>query len=493
MKTIAASLCVLIAMLFIFIGCAGDKTTKEGHELAEKYCKSCHQFPEPELLDKKTWALYVLPKMGHLLGFRHFESGTYFEDGKIKEVMPLAGWNKLVNYYISKAPDSLTQNENKQKIQIGLKDFEVKIPSFTVKNAATTYVGVLTERQQILFADGISQHSYLFSSDGVLKDSFKVGEGVVNVQMNETGMKSLAMGVLYPSDEKKGSLEEQNFKTNESKRILDSLQRPVYAEYADLNMDGFTDIVICEFGNTTGQLGWYESKGNNKYVKHVLRPFPGAVRTQTLDLNRDGRADIIALMAQGDEGIFIFYNKGNGQFEEKQVLRFSPSYGSNYFELVDFNNDGFEDILATDGDNGDYPPVLKPYHGIRIYLNDGKNNFRERKFLTVNGASKAMARDFDGDGDLDIASISYFPDYGHTPEESFIYWENKGELSFQPFSFKEAFIGRWLTMDAGDVDGDGDLDIVLGNAKFPIGSIPGWLMKKWNQSSPSVLVLKNKK
>lgn len=243
----------------------------------------------------------------------------------------------------------------------------------------------------------------------------------------------------------------------------------------------------------TGKLAWYENKGNNKYSKHVLRPLPGAIRTQVFDANKDGRPDIMALMAQGDEGMFIFYNKGNGEFEEKQVLRFSPSYGSNYFELADFNGDGFEDILATDGDNGDYPPILKPYHGIRIYLNDGQNNFKERKFLSMNGASKAMAKDFDGDGDLDIASISYFPDYNNNPEESFIYWENKSNYSFQAFSFKEAFAGRWLTMDAGDMDGDGDLDIVLGNAKFPIGAIPGGLMKKWNESSPSILVLKNKK
>ena len=135
---------------------------------------------------------------------------------------------------------------------------------------------------------------------------------------------------------------------------------------------------------------------------------------------------------------------------------------------------------------------MKPYHGIRVYINDGRNHFREKLFLPVNGVGKALARDYDGDGDLDIASISYFPDYRHTPEESFVYWEHQGSLSFQPFSFPESINGRWLTMDAGDADGDGDLDIILGNAKFPLGDIPAWLMNKWNQSSPSILVLKNK-
>jgi hypothetical protein len=492
MKKAGVLLCILIVMICFFVTCV-SKEVSEGHDLAEKHCQSCHQFPTPELLDKKTWANYVLPKMGNLLGFRHFGSGTYFEEGKIQGIMPLADWNRIVYYYIHNAPDSLAQHKHKQQIQIGLKDFEITIPAFSVKSAATTCVGFLPDQHQLFFADGISQHGYLLSIKGNLIDSFMMAEGVVNIQRDSVGMKSLAMGVLYPSDEKKGSLIEQNFTTKKSEIIIDSLQRPVYAEYVDLNSDHLEDIIICEFGNVTGQLAWYENKGNNKYSKHILRPFPGAIRTQVFDANKDGRPDIMALMAQGDEGIFIFYNKGNGVFEEKQVLRFSPSFGSNYFELADFNGDGFEDILATDGDNGDYPPIMKPYHGIRIYLNDGQNNFKERKFLPMNGASKAMAKDFDGDGDLDIASISYFPDYSNTPEESFIYWENKGNFSFQPFSFKGAFAGRWLTMDAGDMDGDGDLDIILGAAKFPIGAVPGWLMKKWNASSPSILVLKNKR
>jgi hypothetical protein len=477
---------------FFVICCSYDKTKEEGYKLAEIHCQSCHRLPDPDLLDKKTWANYVMPKMGGLLGFRYLGSNAYFEDGKSPEVMPLSEWKKIVNYYVNNALGSLKEAPDKKDIQIGVTRFEVTFPSFNLKDPATTYVGILPGQHQINLADGISKYMYALSESGSLKDSIKVDEGVVNIYGNGAEINTLAMGVLYPSDEKKGSLVVHNVRTKESSTLIDSLQRPVYAEYADLNNDTLQDIIICEFGNVSGQLSWFENRGNRNYVKHILRPLPGAVRTQVIDLNKDGRLDIVALMAQGDEGVFIYYNKGGERFEEKRALQFHPSYGSNYFELTDINQDGHQDILSTNGDNGDYPPILKPYHGIRMYLNDGHNQFTENKFLPMNGACKAMARDFDGDGDLDIASISYFPDYDHTPEESFVYWENSGNLSFRPYSFKVAWAGRWLTMDAGDLDGDGDIDIVLGNAKFPLGNIPDWLMKKWNQNAPSLLILKNR-
>jgi hypothetical protein len=492
MKKIGIVAVIVLFLIVYLIGCGPDKKKEEGYKLAETHCQSCHRLPDPELLDKKTWANFVMPKMGGLLGFTYLGSNAYVEEGRKPEVMPLSDWKKIVSYYVTKAPASLKRADDKESVQMGLTGFEVFFPSFKLKDPATTYVGILPGPQQLSFADAISRYLYTLSGNGGIMDSLKVEEGVVNVQRNGAKIYSLAMGVLYPSDERKGSLVVHHLQTKKSAILLDSLQRPVYADYADLNGDTLQDIIICEFGNTTGQLGWFENKGKGNYAKHVLRALPGAVRTQVVDLDKDGRLDIVALMAQGDEGIFIYYNKGSGRFEEKRALQFHPSYGSNYFELTDINKDGYLDVLATNGDNGDYPPILKPYHGIRIYVNNGQNQFKEEVFLSMNGACKAMARDFDGDGDLDLASISYFPDFEHTPEESFVYWENTGNLSFHPHSFKEAWAGRWLTMDAGDVDGDGAIDIVLGNAKFPLGNVPDSLMKKWNQNAPSLLILKKR-
>src|SRR5437667_5030468 len=40
----------------------------EGERLAHTYCAACHMFPEPALLDKKTWRTGVLPQMALRLG-----------------------------------------------------------------------------------------------------------------------------------------------------------------------------------------------------------------------------------------------------------------------------------------------------------------------------------------------------------------------------------------------------------------------------------------
>ena len=93
---------------------------------------------------------------------------------------------------------------------------------------------------------------------------------------------------------------------------------------------------------------------------------------------------------------------------------------------------------------------------------------------------------------MDLASIASFPDYAHHPLESFIYWENTGDWKFVRSSFGSASEGRWMTMDANDIDGDGDLDILLGNANFSLGEVPAQVKEKWKGRPLSVIILKNR-
>ncbi|WP_373512505.1 FG-GAP repeat domain-containing protein, partial [Persicitalea sp.] len=260
----------------------------------------------------------------------------------------------------------------------------------------------------------------------------------------------------------------------------------------DLNQDGLDDVVACEFGNETGQLAWYKNNGRGGYDKRILREKPGAIKAIIKDANNDGLPDIYVLMAQGDEGLFLYENQGEGTFHEKKLLSFLPLNGSQYIELADFNKDGFDDIVYVCGDNADKTPILKNYHGIYVYLNGGKGSFKQSYFYQLNGAYKAIVQDYDLDGDLDIAAISFFPDYLRYPEESFVYLKNKGNLTFDDYSFPQASRGRWAVMDAEDMDGDGDTDLVLGSFVYllPQGDTTG-LGKKWLSTGPSVIVLEN--
>ncbi len=169
----------------------------------------------------------------------------------------------------------------------------------------------------------------------------------------------------------------------QKKAVYNQLLRPVHISEVNINSDGKNDFVVCEFGYLIGALSWLQNNGNSTYTRHVVRDVPGAIKSIITDINKDGKPDILALFAQGDEGIFLFTNKGNNGFDSRELLRFPPSYGSSYFELDDFNKDGYPDILYTCGDNADYSQILKPYHGVYIYLNDKHNNFTQAYFFLL--------------------------------------------------------------------------------------------------------------
>ena len=149
------------------------------------------------------------------------------------------------------------------------------------------------------------------------------------------------------------------------------------------------------------------------------------------------------------------------------------------------------DFIVANGDNGDYESPPKPYHGLRIYLAEPNGKYTEKYFYPMHGAFGVKARDFDKDGDIDIASVAFFPDYTNNPRDSFVYLDNNGKLEFTASTFKECIAGRWIALDAGDIDGDGDDDIALASLIRMPTVVPKELTEMWEKSGPSVLVLRN--
>jgi len=411
-------------------------------------------------------------------------------------LMKTEEWQNIIDYYLATAPDSLPAQQRPYPIKNDLSVFAAISPTVIGHKPTTCYIHIDSSRtpHSVLQSDIFQKMVTRFDTALKPVDSFSFVSGpIIDIDFNASPWVATNIGYLNPSNAKLGRL--QNLLLNDKgKMLLDTtveisrLARPVQSVEVDLNKDGKPDELVCEFGHLTGALSWYENLGNKQYARHVLRPLSGAIKAYVQDYNHDGLPDLVVLFAQGEEGIFLFTNRGHGQFDQREILQFPPSYGSSYFEMDDFNHDGFPDIVYTCGDNADFSVELKPYHGVYIFMNDGHWNFKQQYFFPVNGCYKAMARDFDGDGDLDLAVISFFADYEKQPEEGFVYLENKGGFNFMPHSMPETQQGRWLTMDVGDLDGDGKPDIVLGN--FSVA--PGFIKARVDfTKGPAFLFLKN--
>ena len=112
------------------------------------------------------------------------------------------------------------------------------------------------------------------------------------------------------------------------------------------------------------------------------------------------------------------------------------------------------------------------------------------------GAYDAQFTDFDGDGDLDMAAISFFPK-DNDPGNGFVYLENisksKSEIKFKAYSLPGTEKGRWIKMDLNDRNGDGKMDItLLSFTGMELRNDHIGQFGKWLKTSPSILHLQNK-
>ena len=407
-------------------------------------------------------------------------------------IIPAEDWARLRDYIIEMSPDSLEPIPDIRFAELSEFDEEPLVLDDIRGAKNITYLEYMKEDNQMIYADLMGEvHRY----DWNTKSDEKIAQftnPVVGYYESPSTTYSTTIGQLSPTQIPTGQFYIKQGEDNQ-RPVAGFLHRPVHMLVEDLDNDGDEEIVISEFGDLVGKLSLLIEVGEGEYEKKILLNQPGAIRVIARDANADGKTDLIVLTAQGDEGITIFYQEASLQFRAEKVLRFNPVYGTSWFDLLDYDNDGDEDLITVHGDNADKSYVHKPYHGLRIHLNDGNNNFEEAYFYPMYGATRVLARDFDQDGDIDFCLLATFPDYDKKPLLPFVYLENETSSTFKFTSkvLKDPTLGRWILAEAGDVDKDGDDDIILSSFTYVFTPVPKELNRKWNENSIDMLVLKN--
>ncbi|WP_276390706.1 FG-GAP repeat domain-containing protein [Eudoraea chungangensis] len=503
---------VFILFIIVCFSCKSDTTkpsvTKEviktdGEVLAKRHCVRCHSFPEPTVMPKRYWK-EVLPFMGFHLGkapkgktlsdFRNEvakkrldQSGLFPSEAMISD----NEWQAIIDFYDKNSPENLPV-EQKLSLYPETSVFEYEVLPWKTFGGGLTYLNFSNNIYQVGFNTdkGASYYAKIQKSGAPLK-SYQINYPLVDVASIDGVEFLLSMGRIFNIDEPTGSI---SVLQDSLKPFIEDLQRPVDFILDDLDRDGIVDVLVSEFGKYLGGINIYSNKG--QFGKTNLHPKSGAINFVLRDINNDGLKDFYVLVAQEDESIYLFINKGDFKFEKHQLLSLPSYYGTTHFELLDFDNDGDEDIICSSGDSDDFTSALKPYHGIRIFENLGNHKYNQAWFHKQEGAYGTACADYDNDGDIDIASIGYYASLKNKGKEAFLYFENispsKNKLEFKAYSPLESKDNCFMLIKSKDIDNDGDLDIILGsNSRIFSGKRKGSINDNWQKNGGIITILRN--
>ena len=243
--------------------------------------------------------------------------------------------------------------------------------------------------------------------------------------------------------------------------VIESRSPVEFAFLVDILNTGKPQQLLPQFGDPNFPLTWYELSGkggDSAWIGHVVSPKSYGHGIGAGDVNGDGRTDIIT-----PKGWFEAPpDPRNGQWI------FHPEFdlgATGFIYTLDVNGDGLPDIVTSLGHD----------YGIFWYeqKKDAAGNRTWIKHLIDNSWSQAHAMtlvDLEGDGHIDIVTGKrYFAHNGHDPgdhEPLGIYWYEPikvgNELQWRRHVIDYSTrTGGGMQIAVVDIDGDGDLDIVV--------------------------------
>jgi hypothetical protein len=464
-------------------------------------CSSCHLFPPPEILPRASWRGQI----------EHMAFLTDYVPGASSGPEVAFSVEEIVAWYEARAPERLD-------VEMALASREPPPLRFRRRFAhlgpeSGPGVGTVRRIEADLLGDGhplvaapnmMTGSVHLFSLFG---GPHRIGTAahpvrVVAGDLDRDGLEDLVISDLgdpMPTDEPVGRVlvaRNAGGGSFELEAALEGVGRVADARPLDLDADGDLDIAVASFG-------WLRRGGI--YVLRNETPRGGdlALRVEPVS-DRAGAVSIVpteglwqgagrgfaVAFAQQHEQISAFHPTREG-YEERILYRAPhPNWGTSTIEPVDLDGDGDVDFLLAHGDTLDDGVAFKPYHGVEWLENLGAGEFRARRIGGLYGAHGVLAGDLDGDGDLDVVACGFLPQVQlPVPErgmrvDSLIWFERRAG-DWIPWSI-ELDHPRHTGLSLVDLNADGRLDIVASvNRAWDIESIErGPSLEIWFNEGP---------
>lgn len=252
---------------------------------------------------------------------------------------------------------------------------------------------------------------------------------------------------------------------------------------ADVDGDGVDDIV--------GASRWFRHAGGGKFAVEVVDPGSKAtfVRAAAGQLVKGGRPELVFVPGDAD-GPLQWYEWQGGRWKA-HILEKHVVHGHS-LHVADIDGDGNLDVFVGEMGHWTIDRVSNPHARVMIFYGDGKGGFRKQTVSTGQGVHQAQLGDLNGDGRLDILGkpfrhnvpkLTVWLNQGNLPSTlSLDRWQRHqvdGPLTPFDSPLPPRERPRRLFVDAVDLDGDGNPDLVTGDSWF---RNPGSLEKPWTRN-----------